>query len=94
MDLLTSLPADQSFTGGMTVGARHLDHYWECHLTSPFNICNRCPVLAVPSGVAGDGVPTGLQIVGHPYDEATVFRVGAAVELLHPLAAAWPVLVA
>jgi aspartyl-tRNA(Asn)/glutamyl-tRNA(Gln) amidotransferase subunit A len=91
---VTSLPADQSFAGGMTVDGRHLDHYWEGHLTSPFNICNRCPVLAVPSGVAGNGVPTGVQIVGHPYDEATVFRVGAAVESLHPLAAPWPELVA
>jgi aspartyl-tRNA(Asn)/glutamyl-tRNA(Gln) amidotransferase subunit A len=36
-------------------------------------------------------VPTGLQIVGHPYDEATVFRVGAALEVLHPLAVPWPV---
>jgi aspartyl-tRNA(Asn)/glutamyl-tRNA(Gln) amidotransferase subunit A len=76
----------------MTVDGRHLDHYWEGHLTSPFNICNRCPVLAVPSGVARDGVPTGLQIVGHPYDEASVFRVGAAVELVHPLTAPWPAL--
>ena len=91
---VTSLPADQNFAGGLTVGGRHLDHYWEGHLTSPFNVCNRCPVLAVPSGVAADGVPTGLQIVGHPYDEATVFRVGAAVESLRPPAAPWPVLVA
>ena len=89
---VTSLPADQSFAGGMTVGGRHLDHYWGSHLTSPFNICNRCPVLAVPSGVSGEGVPTGVQIVGHPYDEATVFRVGAAVEHLRP-PATWPVLV-
>jgi aspartyl-tRNA(Asn)/glutamyl-tRNA(Gln) amidotransferase subunit A len=91
---VTSLPADQSFSAGMTVGDRHLDHYWEAHLTSPFNVCNRCPVLAVPSGVAANGVPTGLQIVGHPYDEATVFRVGAAIESLHPPAAPWPVLAA
>jgi aspartyl-tRNA(Asn)/glutamyl-tRNA(Gln) amidotransferase subunit A len=91
---VTSLPADGDFTGGITVGGRHLDHYWESHLTSVFNTCNKCPVLAVPSGVADSGVPTGLQIVGHPYDEATVFRVGAAVEALHPLAAPWPRLVA
>lgn len=61
---------------------RHLDHYWEAHMTSPFNVANRCPVLSVPSGVSSVGVPTGVQIVGHPFDEAMVFRVGSAIEAL------------
>ena len=52
-------------------------------------MANRCPVLSVPSGVADDGVPTGVQVVGHPFDEATVFRIGAAVEALVPRRA-WP----
>ncbi|TDP90938.1 aspartyl-tRNA(Asn)/glutamyl-tRNA(Gln) amidotransferase subunit A [Leucobacter luti] len=58
----------------------HLAHYWEAHMTSPFNVANRCPVLAVPSGISSVGVPTGVQIVGHPWDEATVFEIGAAIE--------------
>jgi aspartyl-tRNA(Asn)/glutamyl-tRNA(Gln) amidotransferase subunit A len=57
-------------------------------MTSPFNICNRCPVLNVPSGRSSWGLPTGLQIVGHPYDDATVFRVGKVLEELRP----WPVM--
>jgi aspartyl-tRNA(Asn)/glutamyl-tRNA(Gln) amidotransferase subunit A len=55
-------------------------------LTSPFNICNRCPVLNVPSGRSSWGLPTGVQIVGHPYDELTVFRAGKALETLRPWA--------
>ena len=53
-------------------------------LTAPFNILSRCPVLAVPSGVADNGVPTGIQIVGRTYDDETVFRVGTALEKVQP----------
>ncbi len=60
----------------------HLAHYWEAHMTSPFNVANRCPVLSVPSGVSRVGVPTGIQVVGHPFDEAAVFQIGAAIEEL------------
>lgn len=59
-------------------------------MTAPFNIANRCPVLAVPSGMADCGIPTGVQIVGHPYDDATGFKVGAAVETVRPWAARRP----
>ncbi|MEV5848689.1 hypothetical protein AB0M32_42660 [Streptomyces sp. NPDC051985] len=50
----------------------------------PFDVNNRCPVLNVPSGMSSWGVPTGLQIVGHTYDDATVFRVGKALEAVRP----------
>lgn len=79
---VASLAADGDYLDGIQVGDRHLGHYWEGHLTSPFNIANRCPVLGVPSGLADNGVPTGVQVVGHPYDEATVFNVGRAIESL------------
>jgi Asp-tRNA(Asn)/Glu-tRNA(Gln) amidotransferase A subunit family amidase len=53
-------------------------------MTLPFNVASRCPVLAVPSGWASNQVPTGVQIVGKTYDDATVFQVGAALERLRP----------
>ncbi|NJM92528.1 MAG: amidase [Rhodospirillaceae bacterium] len=49
-------------------------------MTSPFNTMSRCPVLSVPSGRAGNGVPTGIQIVGRTYSDADVFRAGMAFE--------------
>jgi len=49
-------------------------------LTLPFNMLSRCPVLAVPSGRAKNGVPTGIQIVGRTYCDADVFRAGMAYE--------------
>ena len=81
---VASLDADGDYLHGIDAGGRHLGHYWEAHLTSPFNVANRCPVLAVPSGMAPNGVPTGVQVVGHPFAENTVFRIGAAVEELLP----------
>jgi aspartyl-tRNA(Asn)/glutamyl-tRNA(Gln) amidotransferase subunit A len=87
---VSALKADEDYLDGIDVGGVHLDHYWQAHMTAPFNINNRCPVLAVPSGLSDVGVPTGVQIVGHPYDDHTVFRVGAAVEQAHPWAGKLP----
>ena len=42
------------------------------------------PVLAVPSGRAQNGVPTGVQIVGKPYDDDMVFRIGLGLEAAAP----------
>lgn len=87
---VTALDADGMYLDGVDAGDVHLEHYWQGHMTAPFNIANRCPVLAVPSGMADCGIPTGVQIVGHPFDDATVFAVGAAVEALRPWAARRP----
>jgi aspartyl-tRNA(Asn)/glutamyl-tRNA(Gln) amidotransferase subunit A len=57
-----------------------LPNYVFAALTPPFNIASRCPVLSVPSGVADNGVPTGMQIVGRTYDDATAFRLALAYE--------------
>jgi aspartyl-tRNA(Asn)/glutamyl-tRNA(Gln) amidotransferase subunit A len=61
-----------------------LSDYLEAVLTPPFNIASRCPVLAVPSGRASNGVPTGIQIVGPTYDDEKVFRAAAALERVRP----------
>jgi aspartyl-tRNA(Asn)/glutamyl-tRNA(Gln) amidotransferase subunit A len=38
------------------------------------------PSLAVPCGFDPDGLPVGMQIIGRPFDEATLFRAGAAFQ--------------
>ena len=38
------------------------------------------PGSFVPSGLSGDGVPTGLAVVGKTYDDVTAFRIAAAHE--------------
>ena len=38
------------------------------------------PALSMPCGFDKTGLPIGLQIVGKPFDEVTILRVGAALE--------------
>jgi aspartyl-tRNA(Asn)/glutamyl-tRNA(Gln) amidotransferase subunit A len=40
--------------------------------------------VSVPCGSASEGLPIGVQIMGRHFDEATVLRVGAAVEAAQP----------
>lgn len=70
--------------GGVDAGGVRLEHYWQAHMTMPFNICNRVPIVNVPSGMADCGIPTGLQVIAHPYDDRGAFDVAAAVEQLVP----------
>ncbi|MDI2126327.1 amidase [Yinghuangia seranimata] len=84
----TAVPAlkagDEYTETKLVVEGVELASYMDMAMTIPFNICSRVPVLAVPSGFASNGVPTGVQIVGKTYDDATVFTVGAAVEAVRP----------
>jgi aspartyl-tRNA(Asn)/glutamyl-tRNA(Gln) amidotransferase subunit A len=40
----------------------------------------------VPCGFARSGIPVGLQIVGRPFDDASVFHAAAAFERTRPWA--------
>jgi aspartyl-tRNA(Asn)/glutamyl-tRNA(Gln) amidotransferase subunit A len=40
------------------------------------------PALAVPCGFSSTGLPLSMQIVGKPFDEATVLRAGDAYQQL------------
>ena len=48
-------------------------------LTRPWNALG-LPVLSLPCGFTPDGRPVGLQLVGRPFDEATVLRAGHVYE--------------
>jgi aspartyl-tRNA(Asn)/glutamyl-tRNA(Gln) amidotransferase subunit A len=39
------------------------------------------PAIAVPAGLAENGLPLGLQVIGKAFDEATVLRAGRAIEV-------------
>jgi aspartyl-tRNA(Asn)/glutamyl-tRNA(Gln) amidotransferase subunit A len=49
--------------------------------TRPFNLTGH-PAASVPCGFTAEGLPMGLQIIGRPFDEATVLRVADAYQRL------------
>ena len=38
------------------------------------------PGIAVPAGISSEGLPLGLQLIGKPFDEETLFKTAAAIE--------------
>lgn len=48
-------------------------------LTCPFNLTGQ-PGLSVPCGFTKAGLPIGMQLVGRPWDEPTLLKVGSAYE--------------
>ncbi|MGY1715615.1 amidase [Geodermatophilus sp. SYSU D01106] len=51
---------------------------WVGH-SAPGNVTG-LPALSVPCGFTSAGLPIGLQVIGRPFDEAGVLRVGQAYE--------------
>ncbi len=47
--------------------------------TVPANLAG-IPGMAVPAALNADGLPLGLQVLGRPFDEESVFAVSAAIE--------------
>ncbi len=51
--------------------------------TYPFNLTGQ-PAASVCAGIASNGMPVGLQIVGRALGEADVIRGAAGIERIHP----------
>jgi aspartyl-tRNA(Asn)/glutamyl-tRNA(Gln) amidotransferase subunit A len=70
-------PLDAVTAGAVDEIVRRMGRF--SRLTRPFNALG-LPVVALPCGATADGRPLGLQIVGRPFDEATVLRLAHAYE--------------
>ncbi|HVB79809.1 MAG TPA: amidase family protein [Candidatus Binataceae bacterium] len=79
-------PADSNFT----IAGEKVPASIGWFMTLPFNLVSQCPVIAVPTGFATSGIPTGMQIVGKTFDDLSVFRAAAAYEKVHPWRAKRP----
>ncbi|MCC6180138.1 MAG: amidase [Chloroflexi bacterium] len=66
----TAFPTDPTPTEVVVPGSQ---------FTSPWNLVG-LPACVVPSGFSQDGLPVAIQIVGKPFDDATVLRIARAYE--------------
>ena len=57
--------------------------------TAPFNMSEQ-PACSICAGYDADGLPIGLQIVGHRFDDVGVLRMAHAYETLRPALRPWP----
>jgi Asp-tRNA(Asn)/Glu-tRNA(Gln) amidotransferase A subunit family amidase len=73
-------PLDDSFT----INGKKVEPQIGWCMTFPFNMLCQLPVATVPCGFGKSGVPVGLQIVGRPFDDLTVFQAAAAFEQARP----------
>jgi aspartyl-tRNA(Asn)/glutamyl-tRNA(Gln) amidotransferase subunit A len=75
---------DAFVTAGMGEAPRIADYrsvsFWQKpSLLTAWNVTGQ-PVLALPNGFGRQGLPLGMQIVGRPFGEETILRVGHAYE--------------
>ena len=81
----TRIQADFDFTTSkLTVDGKEVDPLTGWLLTPPFNLMYTIPVVNVPTGLAGNRVPTGMQIAARSYEDLTAFQVAAAYDAVAP----------
>jgi len=76
----TPVPAPRIGETTLELGGKPVDvRLAATRFVRPFNVLG-WPALSAPCGSSSRGLPLGLQIVGKNFDEATILRVGAALE--------------
>ncbi|HSF07153.1 MAG TPA: amidase [Methylomirabilota bacterium] len=75
---------DAFVTAGMGEAPRLTDYrsvsFWQRpSLLTAWNVTGQ-PVLALPNGFGRNGLPLGMQILGRPFGETTILKVGHAYE--------------
>jgi aspartyl-tRNA(Asn)/glutamyl-tRNA(Gln) amidotransferase subunit A len=77
--ILTPATPSAAFGVGEKGGADPIEMYLNDVFTVTVNMAG-LPGLAVPAGISGEGLPLGLQLIGRPFDEETLFSVGEVIE--------------
>jgi aspartyl-tRNA(Asn)/glutamyl-tRNA(Gln) amidotransferase subunit A len=77
--ILTPATPSAAFSIGEKGSADPVEMYLNDVFTVTVNMAG-LPGLATPAGLSAEGLPLGLQLIGRPFDEETLFALGEAIE--------------
>jgi len=77
--VLTPTTPSAAFAVGEKGHADPIEMYLNDVFTVTVNMAG-LPGMSVPSGLDGQGLPLGLQLIGRPFEEETLFALGAVIE--------------
>jgi aspartyl-tRNA(Asn)/glutamyl-tRNA(Gln) amidotransferase subunit A len=77
--ILTPATPSAAFGIGEKTGADPIEMYLNDVFTVTVNLAG-LPGIAVPAGLSAEGLPLGLQLIGRPFDEETLFSLGQVIE--------------
>ncbi len=81
--ILTPATPSPAFALGEKGAANPVEMYLNDVFTVTVNMAG-LPGLVVPAGLSSDGLPLGLQLIGRPFEEETLFALGEAIEQAAP----------
>jgi aspartyl-tRNA(Asn)/glutamyl-tRNA(Gln) amidotransferase subunit A len=89
--ILTPATPSAAFGVGEKSGADPIEMYLNDVFTVTVNMAG-LPGISVPAGLSSEGLPLGLQLIGRPFDEETLFSLGEVIEQAaghYPVEAWW-----
>jgi aspartyl-tRNA(Asn)/glutamyl-tRNA(Gln) amidotransferase subunit A len=89
--VLTPTTPSPAFAVGSKGSADPVEMYLNDIFTVTVNMAG-LPGISVPAGSSAEGLPLGLQLIGRPFDEETLFALGQVIEDaagIHPKPEAW-----
>ncbi|TCT02424.1 Asp-tRNA(Asn)/Glu-tRNA(Gln) amidotransferase subunit GatA [Aquabacter spiritensis] len=77
--ILTPTTPSPAFAIGEKTSADPVEMYLNDVFTVTVNLAG-LPAISVPAGFSADGLPLGLQLIGRPFEEETLFSLAQAIE--------------
>jgi len=81
--VLTPATPSTAFAQGEKGASDPVEMYLNDVFTVTVNMAG-LPGVSVPGGLAANGLPLGLQLIGRPFDEETLFSLASAIERAAP----------
>jgi aspartyl-tRNA(Asn)/glutamyl-tRNA(Gln) amidotransferase subunit A len=77
--ILTPATPSSAFAIGEKGGGNPVDMYLNDIFTVTVNMAG-LPGISIPGAIDSQGLPLGLQLIGRPFDEETLFSLGSIIE--------------